>query len=117
VSPTARTLQFLRSAGITCQVVEKWNPHAKVRQDLFGCIDIIALINEKIVGIQVTSDSNHAARARKASEEPRVWEWVGAGGWFVVWSWGKKGERGKRKTWTMRLTNMHGEPCNVLEEA
>ncbi len=115
MSPTARTLQFLRSTGITCQVVEKWNPHARVRQDLFGAIDIIALINKSIVGIQATSASNHSARARKASDEPRVWEWIACGGQFVVWSWGKKGGVGKRKEWQMRVTNMLCEPRKIEE--
>ncbi len=111
MSPTARTLQFLRSAGITCQVVEKWNPHAKVRQDLFGCIDILAMLPKmkQILGIQATSGSNHSARMRKAMEEPKLHEWLRAGGHFVVWSWSKTGAKGKRKVWTPRVTTPDGE--------
>jgi hypothetical protein len=44
MSPTQRTLAECRKRGWVCQVVEKWNPHARIRQDLFGCIDIVALV-------------------------------------------------------------------------
>ena len=43
-SPTQRSLKLLRDEGYTAQVVERWNPHARVRQDLFGVIDTAAMI-------------------------------------------------------------------------
>ncbi len=43
-SPTSRSLAECRKRGWTAQVVEHWNPHAHIRQDLFGVIDIVALI-------------------------------------------------------------------------
>jgi hypothetical protein len=36
MSPTARSLQHLKSLGAYARVVEKWNAFAKIRQDLFG---------------------------------------------------------------------------------
>jgi hypothetical protein len=42
MSPTARSLAHLRELGYKARVVEKWNPWAKVRQDLFGG-DLIGL--------------------------------------------------------------------------
>jgi len=47
VSPTARTLKALRDGGATCQVVEHWNSFAKIRQDLFGCIDVLVLLPDE----------------------------------------------------------------------
>lgn len=65
-SPTRRTLQHLRKAGYPLvQVVEKWNPHARVRQDLFGIIDGLAVGPEGIIGVQCTSAAHVADRLTK----------------------------------------------------
>lgn len=103
MSPTQRTLALARELGFDAQVVEKWNPHARIRQDLFGIIDIIAIHAELgIIGIQATSGSNHSARVAKALAEPRLAKWLAAGGRFEIWSWAKRGPRGGRKTWQVR---------------
>jgi hypothetical protein len=60
------------------------------------------VIPGKIVGIQVTSGTNHAARINKAKAEPRLSAWLAAGARFAVWSFAKRGGRGKRKTWQLR---------------
>lgn len=114
MSPTQRTLRWLRDAGYTAQVTEKWNPHARVRQDLFGCIDIISLGPEGILGVQACAGSSHAARRKKSLAEPRLIAWLAAGGKFSVVSWSKKGARGKRKEWECR-----SEPVTMadIEEA
>ena len=39
ITPTQRTLKHMRERGYTCQVVEHWNPFARIRQDLYGFID------------------------------------------------------------------------------
>ena len=121
MSPTQRTLAELKRRGWICQVVEKWNPHARIRQDLFGCIDIIAIVEGTLttavdveagsitvepfsclLGIQATSGANHASRREKMLSEPRAHSWMKAGGRLAIWSWAKKGPRGKRKTWQLR---------------
>lgn len=102
-SPTSRTLAKLRELGFTAQVVERWNPHARIRQDLFGCIDVIAIRpGVGIVGIQACAGASHAARVAKMKAEPRLAEWVESGGKAECWSWAKQGPRGKQKTWTLR---------------
>jgi hypothetical protein len=102
-SPTARSLKHAREKlGWIVQVVEKWNPWAHIRQDLFGCIDIVAIAGNQIVGIQATDDTSHSKRRGKALAEPRLRAWLAAGAGFEVWSWGKKGGAGKRKLWTLR---------------
>lgn len=101
-SPTERSLKECRRLGWHVQVVERWNPFARRRNDLFGCIDLVAIAGDKIIGIQATSSTNHASRVAKAKAEPRLGAWLAAGGAFEVWSWGKKGARGKTKAWALR---------------
>lgn len=116
-SPTQRALAECRRRGYEAQVVERWNWHAKKRVDLFGCIDIIAVdppltawgqVEQpgRIIGIQVTSGTNHAARVAKIKAEPRMTAWAKAGGLVWVWSFAKRGAQGKRKTWTLRETEV-----------
>jgi hypothetical protein len=103
MSPTQRALKDVRSLGFTAQVVEKWNPFAHIRQDLFGIIDIVAVMpGFGILGIQATSGSNHAARRTKSVAEPRLATWLASGGRFEIWSYAQQGARGKRKLWTLR---------------
>ena len=58
ISPTARTLKKLKDSGDypLVAIVERWNNWAKIRQDLFGIIDLLAIDSKgNTVGIQVTS--------------------------------------------------------------
>ncbi len=102
MTPTQRALKLLRELNYQAAVVEKWNPHAKIRQDLFGVFDILAVGNGKIIGVQVSSGSNHAARSRKVREWAGLKDWIAAGGHAEVWTWSKKGPRGEKKVWTLR---------------
>jgi len=102
-SPTARSLQYAKRHGWPAQVVERWNPYAKVRHDLFGCIDLVALTGS-ILGIQACAGSSHSARLKKAMAEPRLLTWLQCAAHFEVWSWAKRGARGKAKRWTLRRT-------------
>ncbi len=103
-SPTARTLKYLRDEGCKVAIVEKWNPHARIRQDLFGFIDLLVMDDNYacLLGIQVTAGASHAARRTKSLAEPNLAEWLGRGQRFEIHSWAKRGERGKRKVWTLR---------------
>ncbi|HEX7325184.1 MAG TPA: hypothetical protein VF292_07505 [Rhodanobacteraceae bacterium] len=64
MTPTARTLAALRVEGWTAEVVERWNPHARVRHDLFNVADILAVRGAETLAVQVTSGSNVPARVR-----------------------------------------------------
>lgn len=101
-SPTQRSLAECRKRGYVAQVVEHWNPHAHIRQDLFGVIDIVALTPDGILAIQACAGASHAARVAKVLAEPRTKAWLGAGGKFEVWSWSKRGAAKARKLWTLR---------------
>ena len=107
MTPTARSLAELRKRGVVAQVVEQTIPKMFIKRDVFGVIDIIAMGGGHIVGIQATSGSNHAARVAKILEEPRARQWIENGGRLQVWSWSKRGERGKRKLWTLRIEEIH----------
>ena len=108
MTPTRRTLQMLRKQGATVAVVEKFNPGARVRQDLFGCIDIVALEpgQSGVLGIQATTTSNMAARRHKIALEPRAALWMACGNRLQIIGWAKRGPRGKRKVWQASVENV-----------
>jgi hypothetical protein len=89
-SPTSRSLNYCRDQELIAGVVEKWNPHARIRQDLFGFIDLIVIDDEGIIGVQATSGSNAAARVKKILAEPRARRWLEARCRIEVWAWKKK---------------------------
>ena len=102
-SPTSRSLDLARSQGWTAGVVEKWNMHARIRQDLFGVIDIVALDdNQGVLAIQACAGSGASARLKKSLAEPRLKIWLERGSRFEVWAWAKRGPRGKAKRWSVR---------------
>ena len=127
--PTQRCIAELKKLNATYQVVERWNSWAKKRIDLFGCIDILAIIpcdacesmtGRKLVGIQACAGGDHAKRRAKAMAEPKLGEWLLVGNEFEIWSWAKRGERGKRKVWTLRreeitLESFINQPLTPIE--
>lgn len=93
-SPTTRSLRYLRSQGWEVCVVEKWNPHAKIRQDAFGFGDLLAYHAEGGVAlVQTTSRSNMAARRTKIRESEHAAGWLAAGGRILLHGWHKSGRR------------------------
>lgn len=107
-SPTKRSLDVLRKAGWTVAVVEHWNQWARVRQDLFGFIDIVAIRNSKfgVLAVQATSGTNVAARVAKIESEPRAVTWLAAGNKIEVHGWRKVGRRGEPKRWECRVVTV-----------
>jgi hypothetical protein len=101
ISATQRTLKEMRRLGYRTAIVEKWNPHAFVRQDLYGIIDVLGIKARKILGIQSTTRANTGAHVHKLLEDNRqaLSDWLDAGGLFELWSWAKVGAKGKRKHW------------------
>jgi hypothetical protein len=100
-------MKWLREHGIDAQIVEKIVPHGYTKIDLFGSIDIVALPGHQILGIQTTTGEHHAERETKAATNVRLAKWIANGGGFEVWSWAKRGKRGKRKLWTRRVSQGH----------
>lgn len=82
--------------------MERWNPYARIRQDLFDFIDIVAVkAGHPILGIQTTA-AGASSRVKKIQGAPAASVWLASGGRLVVHSWVKRGPRGKRKVWTCR---------------
>lgn len=93
LSPTQLSLKWLRDSGWTAEVVERWNPHARIRQDLFGFIDIIAIRRYETLAVQCTSVDGVSARLKKIRESPYL-PLVRDACWsIVVHGWEKKNNR------------------------
>lgn len=101
-SPTQRSLAYLREQGWLAEVVERWNPHARVRKDLWGFVDILALREGETLGVQATSGTNVAARIAKIASAEHVGA-VRRAGWRIeVHGW-RKAANGR---WTLRVEDV-----------
>lgn len=102
MTPAARSMKQLRDAGYMVGLVEKWNQHAKIRQDLFNAFDLVAVdaACKGVLGVQVTSGSNVSARVKKLLELPITPIWLQAGNRIEVHGWRLAGKG--RKTWQAR---------------
>lgn len=109
--PTQRSTALCRARGWTYQIVERFNIHAKRRVDLFGVIDVVVLDGQGggPLGIQCSRGGDHATHRTKALAEPRLREWLASPARFEIWSWEKKGPRGKQKRWTLRVEPITSE--------
>lgn len=93
-SPTERSMKLLRDEGYLVAKVEHWNAYARVRHDLFGFLDLLALKDGKkgCVGVQTTTASNLGKRIEKAMKLPALKLWLGAGNHVEFHGWRKKGK-------------------------
>ena len=122
-SPTQRALAHCREQGWTVAITEHWNSYAKIRQDLFGCLDLIVLDGKGggPLGVQVTSGSNVAARLTKSKAEPRLRSWLKSPARFEVWgyrqapTYRKDGSKGVRKKWVLRVVPISLDDCAIEE--
>lgn len=98
LSPTKLTLRHLRDTEHwpLVEVVEHWNPHARIRQDLFGFIDVLAVGPSGVLGVQSTSAANVASRIRKITDHPNLGAVREAGIAIHVHGWKKVSGR-----WTL----------------
>jgi hypothetical protein len=82
-------LAELRKRGYRCAVVERWNPHARIRQDLFGVVDILGIRDGETIAVQATSGDNVASRIAKIAEAEAT-SAIRAAGWkLVIHGWRK----------------------------
>lgn len=101
MTPTARTLKVLKAEGWNCWKVEGYNHWTKQRRDLYGMFDYLALKTGRLVGVQITSGSNHAARVKKILANDMLPIWLSTGQGAEVRSWSKRKGR-----WIERITEM-----------
>ena len=71
LSPTQRSLAFLREQGYLVSIVERWNPHARIRQDLWGWCDLLAIRKGEVLAVQVTA-SAVSTRIKKIQESDTI---------------------------------------------
>lgn len=100
-TPTQRSLKLLRDEGWTVAIVEHWNSFIKIRQDLFGIIDLLCVRDGVTMGVQTTSYSNVSARVKKIADSEHIGalreaEWV-----ILVHGWHKVGNR-----WQVRIVDV-----------
>lgn len=88
-SPTQRSLEYLREQSYHCEVVEKWNPWKRVRQDLWGWCDILAIRRDEVLAVQVTA-AGVAARIKKIQESDTIARVREAGIRVEVHGWTKR---------------------------
>lgn len=95
MTPTQRTLKYLRDSGYTVAVTEHWNSWARIRQDLFGFVDVLALKGSQTLAVQCTSASNVSTRITKIAEHENTPALRSAGWSIQVFGWtkGKKEPR------------------------
>jgi len=107
ISNTSRTLEYIRSQGWDADKVEQFNPYAGKfgkRKDLFGVIDIIALTDQGIMGIQSCGQA-FSEHNKKILDEPMALKWLEKGGALMLIGWRKiKLRRGsKAMRWSPRI--------------
>lgn len=101
-TPTQRSLKYLRDQGFTVAVTEHWNAFARIRQDLFGFIDLLALRGDETLAVQTTSYSNVSARVKKITEHENLANVRKAGWGISVHGWHKS----KSGKWEVRIVDM-----------
>jgi len=93
LTPTARSLAYLRRCGYTADITERWLPipGRSVRRDLFGCIDLLGIRQgiAGVLGIQATTAKNVPARLAKARKLASLATWLRTGNAFEVWGWSR----------------------------
>jgi hypothetical protein len=93
LSPTQRSLAYLREQGYRVAIVEHWNPHARIRQDLWGWCDLLAIRKNEVLAVQVTA-SGVAARIKKIQESDTIGMVRDAGIRVEVHGW-RKNSKGR----------------------
>ena len=104
ISNTSRTLEYIRSQGWEADKVEQYNVYSRRRKDLFNVIDIVALGEKGIIGVQSCGQS-FAEHDRKILNEPLALKWIEKGGALMLIGWRKilRKRGGKLKVWTPRV--------------
>jgi hypothetical protein len=92
MSPTQRTLAYLREEGYHAEVVEHYNSFVRRRFDLWGWCDILAIRDTEILAVQCTSEGV-ASRVKKieASQTLPLVRKAGIKIWVMGWRKNSKG--------------------------
>jgi len=89
--------EVLQHDGYILQTVEKFNIHANKRKDLFGIIDVLALRENVLLGIQCTGVGDHGSHASRYLKNPEItntiYLWLSTGAQFEIWAYNKNTKR------------------------
>jgi hypothetical protein len=66
----------------------------------------VAIADDHTLGVQACAGASHAERRAKCLAEPRMRRWCRANRRLQIWSWSKKGGRGARKRWEVRVEDL-----------
>ena len=111
MTPTQRSLKMLRDDGWHCWIVEHFNPHVKphgIRQDMFGCIDILCIRGPETLAVQTTSGSAVSAHLKKMEANEYLPRMRDANWTIHLHGWRKvKVKRGGKATrWDCRVVDL-----------
>jgi len=114
-SPTQRSKAALVADGWTVATVERWNPHMRIRQDLFGFADLLAMKPvEYPLLVQVTS-TGWSSRIKKIRASDLAFTALNSGFRIEVHGWRKLliKRGGKAVRWTPKIVPITQEdfPC------
>lgn len=113
MSPTSRSLALLRERGYKAAVAEKWNHFAKIRQDLFGCIDIVAVGHGRTLGVQACIAGDIAARVAKMGKADALPELIASNWTMLVMGWRKPANS---RSWISRTVRVYCSGATVHNE-
>ena len=105
ISYSGKTRDWLRNEGFRVGTCEHWNSFVGRRFDLFGFIDLMAIREGEIIGVQASSASGHSARRNKILGLDDARAWLEAGGkiWIITWRKATLKRGGKASRWVHRL--------------
>jgi len=111
ITPTSRTLEYIREHGWLAAKVEIWNPYAGQhgqRRDMFGFADIVALGEGRIIAIQSCGEAFSAHHHKLTEDEyaaPNAMRWLECGGRLILIGWRKVLVKrgGKAMRWAPRI--------------
>lgn len=99
----ARTMAWLRDKGYTVAKVERWNPWARIRQDLFGFADILAIRADRtgVLAVQTTHKNFLEDHSQLIKSIAHVRTWLEGDNriWLLGWEKAWKGDGSQRKIW------------------
>ena len=137
MTPTARSLEWLRNRGNFAATVETWIHKPKeikcshcesklqsvlapqYRKDLFGWADILSFGPDGFLFVQATDDSSVSKRRLEKADGPALEEWLRRGGRLEIHGWKKRpvqGKKGVLMRWSPRIVpvTMDGMPARTL---
>ena len=117
MTPTSRSLAFLRRQGFTVDVVERWIPGKAIRCDFLGFADLLAFhpAEKRFLLIQTTS-TGVSERRRKILERrtAEAKAWLRAGGEIELHGWRRILDATGTRRWSVRVDTITLEDTDLV---